>query len=402
MIDDLLERVRDAQDAALDADASARDEVEARLLSEAPRARGRSLAWPLVGAAAAVLAAVVALAWMARDDGAEPITYVVEGGRASVGGFVAALEPATLSFSDGSRVSLERGTAARVTALDANGATIALERGALRASVEHREGTSWRVHAGPFAVLVTGTRFGVRWDDARAQVAVEVEQGSVRVEGACLAAPQFVRVGQRAELACEGWTIPSVASIEPLAGSPPSLPSERSRADHHDASGARPRAPAARPERGAPERARASTSDDPPAAESGPAAVDPPADEPRAQARLEAAQRAALAGEVEEARALLLAVRSDAASPGDRSMAAFLLGRLAFDAQQDYAEAERWFAVYESERPDGPLIREAMGRRLEALARSGDSAGARAQAERYLARFPFGPHARRAREILAE
>jgi len=83
-------------------------------------------------------------------------------------------------------------------------------------------------------------------------------------------------------------------------------------------------------------------------------------------------------------------------------LAAFLLGRLAFDAQQDYAEAERWFAVYESERPDGPLIREAMGRRLEALARSGDSAGARAQAERYLARFPFGPHARRAREILAE
>ncbi len=100
------------------------------------------------------------------------------------------------------------------------------------------------------------------------------------------------------------------------------------------------------------------------------------------------------------ARALLLAVRSDAAGTDDAAMAAFLLGRLAFDAQQDFADAERWFAAYEAERSSGPLIREAMGRRIEALERSGDAAAAREQARRYLARFPRGPHAARARAIV--
>ena len=87
--------------------------------------------------------------------------------------------------------------------------------------------------------------------------------------------------------------------------------------------------------------------------------------------------------------------------PGEEaaSVAAFDLGRIAFDDHAAYAEAARWFEQYVTERPSGALVREATGRRMEALERSGDHPGAREAAARYLRRFPSGPHADVARSI---
>jgi TolA-binding protein len=89
--------------------------------------------------------------------------------------------------------------------------------------------------------------------------------------------------------------------------------------------------------------------------------------------------------------------RSDAAAA-----AAFALGRIAFEQGGTYDTAARWFSTYAAERPAGSLIGDAVGRLMESRQRAGDRAGARADAERYLRRFPDGPYAGTARVILAE
>jgi hypothetical protein len=75
------------------------------------------------------------------------------------------------------------------------------------------------------------------------------------------------------------------------------------------------------------------------------------------------------------------------------SNAAFAMGRVYFDQRDAYDEAAHWFATYSSERRDGPLAREALGREMEALSRAGDHAGAGRAAEQYLRQYPKGPHA---------
>jgi outer membrane protein assembly factor BamD (BamD/ComL family) len=66
---------------------------------------------------------------------------------------------------------------------------------------------------------------------------------------------------------------------------------------------------------------------------------------------------------------------------------------MAFDGRGAWAEAEKWFAVYLSERPGGMLAPEALGRSMEAADKRGDRARAREIAVRYLAAYPKGAHA---------
>ena len=82
----------------------------------------------------------------------------------------------------------------------------------------HAEGTLWRVHAGPFQVRVTGTRFTTTWNGGKLQVALY--EGSVVIEGALLGAGVPLRAGQR--LTIEGET----AVTEPLATEPNHVGSE--------------------------------------------------------------------------------------------------------------------------------------------------------------------------------
>ncbi|WP_237244300.1 tetratricopeptide repeat protein [Sorangium cellulosum] len=79
---------------------------------------------------------------------------------------------------------------------------------------------------------------------------------------------------------------------------------------------------------------------------------------------------------------------SDAAA-----VAAYHLGRMAFDGRGAWAEAERWFAVYLAERPRGALAPEALGRSLECARNLKLHARARELAARYLAAYPNGAHA---------
>jgi TolA-binding protein len=114
------------------------------------------------------------------------------------------------------------------------------------------------------------------------------------------------------------------------------------------------------------------------------------------------ADAARLAGNVGRATAALETLRRRFAGSPQAAHAAFTLGRIAFDRRRAYGDAARWFSTYLREAPGGPLAREAAGRRMEALARSSDPAGARAAAQQYLERYPAGPHADVARRLAGQ
>ena len=84
------------------------------------------------------------------------------------------------------------------------------------------------------------------------------------------------------------------------------------------------------------------------------------------------------------------------------AVAAFAMGRIAFDQRADFPDAARWFRTYLAEQPGGRLDRDALGRLMESLSRLGDTGGARSEATRYLERYPTGPHAEMARRLTAD
>jgi transmembrane sensor len=111
------------------------------------------------------------------------------------------------------------------------------------------------------------------------------------------------------------------------------------------------------------------------------------------------ADAARLAGDGARARRALITLRRRFPGIEAAHLAAFRLGRLSL-AEQNYDDAARWFRTYLGEVPSGTLADEATGRLVEAQARAGDRAGARATAEQYLLRFPGGPYESLARGML--
>jgi TolA-binding protein len=100
------------------------------------------------------------------------------------------------------------------------------------------------------------------------------------------------------------------------------------------------------------------------------------------------------------ARAALLAERGR--FPGSPSAldAAFLLGRLEEARQGEIGEAVRWYDTYLAGAPTGTYASEALGRKMMATQGLHRPAAAESLAREYLRRFPAGPYAGAARELL--
>jgi TolA-binding protein len=97
----------------------------------------------------------------------------------------------------------------------------------------------------------------------------------------------------------------------------------------------------------------------------------------------------------------LLSLRERFAADPRAATAAFLLGRIYFEQLKDHTRAAHWFSVVLDEQPKGELADDALSRLAEAKALSGDHAGAREAARRYLRHNPKGPQAERAK-LLAD
>lgn len=371
----------------------------------------------LLGAAACAFGAWL---WLGR-----PISFDVGAGSIAgrIGDVVQAQsgEPLPLRFSEGSSILLHDGGRVRVLAADAAGARVLLENGEADVAIAHRtrRSTRWSFEAGPFHVLVTGTKFKVAWNAAKQAISVATNEGSVLVSAPCLDAPRAVRKGDRAELSCHKTTrVPDAAGLVAAANAQPNP----SPSQNPNPNLLTPLAPA----RSAAQRARLEGSTDPGTSAPAPASDDSWRAPLRAGLLAEAlraaesagfgavceqassaellslADAARLSGSAARATEALRALRRRFPHSGEAATAAFALGRIAFDQRADYADAARWFKTYLDQLPNGPLMGDAAGRLMQARSRQGDRSAARAEAESYLRRFPLGPYASEARRIISE
>ena len=359
-----------------------------------------------------------------------------------------------LRFSDGSTVTFRAGSSGQLEKLNSAGAELVLIRGTLQAHVIHAATTVWVLHAGPYRVRVTGTRFGLSWRAERLDLSLY--EGSVLVDGAALGSGVPVRAGQRLTVAS------GVVRIGPLGDPGATVALATPTAREIDGRAARETG-AARPVveplaatgtdvgRDAPEptsdeeatdalapvlpRPVRTRADDLRRGQhgrhlagraGGNAALDDQwlalADRGAYPEALQAAKRigwSSLCRRLDARRLLMLADvarYSGAPAPAHRAFqalvkrfpddrlaadAVFSLGRLAFDRGHP-AEAARWFRRYVSDWPRGPLAEQAAGRLLESTIRLQDPEAAHSAARAYLARAPHGAQAALARGVLAD
>ncbi len=382
--------------------------VESSRGQQRPRMRDwKYLAW----AAAIVLSGIGTIALWPSP---RPMHFVIQGqgpvanGNGHVGAWVSAPESAAvpIQFADGTRVTVAAGARARIARADTDGVSIMVERGQLGFSVVHHDGVRWNIATGPFDVMVTGTEFDLKWQPEGESLEVAVHRGTVVVSGCQFVHGKEVRTNEVLRARC-GDTI-SVTTTE--------------RADVHETAAA-------------PATSNLVTEDEVSRSNSERVVHEvvpdvPSLPVPRWQtlaqkgqyraaydvvdrlgfdsvsARASATDLALLmdvaryAGQSARAEAAARLLRNRYPGQTQAAIAAFTLGRLAFDQAQNYGSAGRWFRTYLKEQPGGALAREAQGRLMECLSRTGQTSEANQVAQQYLSRFPDGPHARLAHVLL--
>jgi TolA-binding protein len=228
---------------------------------------------------------------------------------------------------------------------------------------------------------VTGTTFDVGWKPEPAQLRIAMKAGTVRITGPGLGDGQSVGVGEPVTFSPS--SAPSVALAEASSGreisarpAPREVPREppwTELVDHGEHEQVLKKAEAI-----------------------GIADVLATRGEADLMALADAAR---FSGRKPLARDALLTVRRRFPGGARAATATFLLGKLDDEAGRP-ADAAGWYERYLDEAKGGPLVMEASARAISAWKRAGDTARARASAESYLRRFPDGPSAGAAREIL--
>ena len=362
-----------------------------------------------VAATLAVLMAAGSLAAVSRlmthDQAGLAVVNAEAGQRVT-----ASLLDIAVAFEDGSQAVVSSGSVLRTEMIGPASASLRLERGQVRLRVIHAPATHYAVHAGPYTVAVTGTRFRVNWGPDKGAFSVGVDEGSVRVSGGLLAEPLDILPGQSISLE-QGREVvapaadPGAHASEPATSTP--APAAEAALSHPTeappvaaeppATGHRPvsrhfTTPSWRQQADAGHYREAME-------EAEQRGFEGICREAPGSELLTLAEAARYTGQTSRAEQALKAVRSRFGRGEDAAMAAYLLGRIAAEVRHDYSGAANWFKSYLVERPGGRLNREAEGRLLESLAFM-DRSTAREAARKYLEHYPSGPHATFARNLL--
>lgn len=366
------------------------------------------LVWGAISLAVALTGAVLVV----RTLRASPLTFEVGSTSTSLAGRVGAplqapaAAPMAVRFSDGTALSATPGSTLRIAEVGPHGAGVVLEDGALGATVIHRPRSRWQVFAGPYRVLVTGTRFDVRWSAARRSFALDLQEGAVTVFGPAL--------GSEGKRILPHQKVRLVAALEGLAPSPSPSPSTSgeprpSRASNTHVSPADPAdrpatSPPALPRTSGPRSSWRSLALSGRYDDAWQAAVAEGFDTLRQRASLGdlllLGNTARFAKHTNEAELVFQAARTRPGAADKHAFAAFQLGRLASDARGDHVQGASWFEAYLSETPDGPLAPDAAGRAVDAHRLAGNDAAAKEAARRYLRRYAGGPYESLARRVL--
>ncbi len=415
--DDFAAGLANAQDALLERD-DGLEVARAALLSRSAAPKRRS--GPLVAAVALPVLAMAAAAifWVSQPP-VDAILVSVNGQAQQTGDWISAADtPVPVAFSDGSQMTLQAGGRARLQELGEHRVELSLERGVAHFDVVHAEATDWRIHAGPFEVHVTGTVFDANWQPDTEVFTLEMAEGQVFVSGPHLGEGRHVEDAEalqvwltegRSALTVGGVPAPEQAVVR--VPDPELVPTEP---------------PVAKPARrdAAPTSARVRVTvveDEGAADEAAPVAwqtlvqqgayaeavalveqhgVDQALAEGSAADLVALGDAARLSKQYRLSEAAYTAVRDRYPGGVAAANGAFSLGRMAFDQRGQMDQAVRWLRVYVAEQPDGVLLREALGRLMEAESKRGERGAARDVAADYLARFPDGPHAQFARGLV--
>jgi transmembrane sensor len=319
----------------------------------------------------------------------------VDGAPGKVGDFLLSPDNRAieLRFLEGTTAVLEPRTRGRVTAVSPYGADVVIEAGKAKMTVVPRAHNRWSVHAGPFVVHVTGTRFDVAWDPVKDRFVLELHEGKVRLSGCVFGDGNEVVAGERVEAGC-GVAEFRVSRL-PAPGSQPvgALPDPASQASAATGGATPPRPDwlaLARSGRYA-EAYRIADAE----------GIEDLCAKSSAPSLLLLGDAARLSGHPDAAHSAYLGVRSRFAGTKNAADAAFYLGRLDLDAKHD-SSAKKWLLAYLDEMPDGPLAAAALGRLLELQIASHGEPSACALAKQYLDRYPMGPHRATAEHVLHE
>jgi hypothetical protein len=343
--------------------------------------------WFSLGVASALAGGAAALWILTR-----PVLFQIgETRQGQLGSLVEATDGRTVpvSFSEGSKLVVHPGGRIRVLSLKRNDARVLVEDGVVDATIAHPRGAStrWEFEVGAYHVTVTGTTFQIAFRAQDRLLRVSTKEGSVAVAGGCLATAKTVSAGESIEASCPAG--------EPAA--PDEIPATE--APLAPAQDLAPAVKAMRTERWQELLAAGRLLEGLRAAER--ANFDQVCRTATAKELLALADAGRFFGPSRRAVTALVAMRDRFPGSMAAGTAAFTLGRIVFEKQQDYDRAASWFETYLREQPRGPLMGDAFGRLMEARLRGGDVTRARGTAEQYLRRFPGGPYAVEARGILS-
>ena len=379
--------------------------------------------------AAGVVATAVVAAWGLPRLGRLPgpataqvaLGYNVEGGTVADGGYLreSGSDAIKLRFTEGTEFVLIPGTRARLRSVNSVGARIAIEHGTASFQVTPRTEARWQVDVGPFLVTVKGTVFTVSWDAVSERFDLRLRRGEVSVTGPVSTGELSVKAGQRlvinlpkketviteeddgdkaAKLASP-WT-DSAERTEPHASDRPAPVTGRPTG----------RNPAAATERRTMDAKSGAGRDwveavaagqwDHVLSEADRAGVKQTLARASSDDLLALADAARYRRRTGLARAALLAERDRFPSSPSALDAAFLLGRLEESRQGEISAAVRWYDTYLAGAPTGTYASEALGRKMMATQGRRGPAAAESLAREYLRRFPAGPYAGAARELL--
>jgi hypothetical protein len=368
--------------------------------------------WPLLAAAVLgpCLLALVVIAMLTKRAA---LSVTVDGKPTTQETDIGGRETKILGFAGGSTVAIAPDSRVDVVAADSEKVAVVVKHGTADFDVVKRANASFSIMAGPFVVRVLGTALRVEWSPDRRRFSVSVTRGRVVVNGPLLEREQAVSAGVTCSVDLEtgqswrGATLaPSNRVAEPAPASPGSA--ELAAADPAPAE-----SPAISAKAGASNAARSGEKAQVKGQQSWReleregqfdkaveaavrAGLDEIYDLASAEDLMSLARAARLIGRGDISTGALLSCRKRFPGTRDASMAAYLLGRNASPS-----DAVRWFSAYLAEQPAGAWAREAMGRLAEAHFAAGNKELAREAAQKYLNRYPSGPHADFAKMVLA-
>jgi TolA-binding protein len=392
------------------------DSFRARVGSAKTRNR-RLVLWSLASATVLVVVAAIAISRKPLPDGGPtPLSYRVDGGRVVEGGYLRASGDAGMNvlFNEGSSVALTAGTRGQIRAVDGEGAHVAIERGTASFQVVPSSKRRWLVDVGPFLVTVKGTAFTVSWNPLSEQLDLRLGRGRVVVSGPVSAGEIALRAGQRllVNLATVetmitedrpeqrggepiGAAAPEPANppaVEPPVASPGGLDRSASPAPSVTA-----KTPGER--RWSDELARGHW--DRILKEVDRAGVEVTLGRVSSDDLFILADAARYRRRHDLARAALLAQRRRFPDSPRALDAIFLLGRVDELHRSGTTRAIAWYDEYLQRAPKGPLVGEALGRKMTLTDRLEGSDRARPVAEEYVRRFPKGSYAEYARGLVS-